>query len=145
MTRKLTLLGCHFILRSQLKLVFGSMNNEKYQNDIILGDIKMQCEYIAFPCKECIFIPAKVPCPWTKSYALHSRGGCNSVDWLGNLPDLHLIKEARNNLKKKSGKLLINICNLLYCIPGESVMKLCDEMSSRVEVGYKVKGGSTMY
>ena len=54
MTRKLTRLGCNFILRSQLKLVSGSMNSEKYQNDIILGDIKMQCEYVASPCKEYI-------------------------------------------------------------------------------------------
>ena len=37
------------------------MNSEKYQNDIILGDIKMQCKYIAFPCKEYIFMQAKVP------------------------------------------------------------------------------------
>ena len=63
MTRKLTRLGCHFILRSQLKLVSGSMNREKYQTDIILGDIKMQCEYVAFPCKEYIFIQAKVSAP----------------------------------------------------------------------------------
>ena len=56
-------LGCHFILRSQLKLVFGSMNSEKYQNYTILGDIKMQCEYVAFHCKEYIFMQAKVPAP----------------------------------------------------------------------------------
>ena len=107
MTRKLTRLGCHFILRSQLKLVSGSMNSKKYskkyQNDIILGDIKMQCEYVAFPCKEYI-LPGQNPSPWTKSYALHRREGCYSVDWLGNSPDLHLIEEARNNMQKKSGK-----------------------------------------
>ena len=39
------------------------MNSEKYQNDIILGDIKMQCEYVAFPCKKYIFMNAKVPAP----------------------------------------------------------------------------------
>ena len=64
MTRKLTRLGCHFILRSQLKLVSGSINSEKYQHYIILVDIKMQCEYAAFPCKESyIFMQAKVPAP----------------------------------------------------------------------------------
>ena len=39
------------------------MNSEKYQNNIILSDIKMQCEYVAFPCKEYIFLQAKVPAP----------------------------------------------------------------------------------
>ena len=37
------------------------MSSEKYQNDIILGDIKMQCEYVAFRCKEYIFMQAKDP------------------------------------------------------------------------------------
>ena len=63
MTRKLTRLGCHFILQSQLKLVSGSMNSEKYQTNFILGDIKMQCEYVSFPCKEYIFMQAKIPAP----------------------------------------------------------------------------------
>ena len=63
MTRKLTRLGCHFILRSQLELVSGSINSEKNQNDTILGDIKMQCEYVAFSCKEYIFMQVKVPAP----------------------------------------------------------------------------------
>ena len=63
MTRKLSRLGCHFILRSHLKLVSGSMYSENYKNDIILGDIKMQCEYEGFPCKEYIFMQAKVPAP----------------------------------------------------------------------------------
>ena len=74
MTRKQTRFGCHFIIQSQLKLVSGPMNNEKYQNDIILGDIKMQCEYVAFPCKEYIFMQAS-PIPWTKACVLHSREG----------------------------------------------------------------------
>ena len=40
------------------------MNSEKYQHYIKLGEIKMQCEYVAFPCKESIFImQAKVPAP----------------------------------------------------------------------------------
>ena len=39
------------------------MNSEKCQNDFILGDIEMQCEYVAVPCKEYIFIQAKVPAP----------------------------------------------------------------------------------
>ena len=63
MTRKLTRLACHFILRSQLKLVPWSMNSEKYQHHIIFGDIKMQCEYEAFPCKEYIFMEATVLAP----------------------------------------------------------------------------------
>ena len=52
-------------------------------------------------------------------------------------------------MKNKSGKpserLWINVCNLWYGIPGESVMKLYDEMSSRVEVWSTVNGGFTMY
>ena len=64
MTRKLTRIGCHIILRSQLKVTSGSMTSEKYQNDIIFCDIKMKCEYVAFPCKEyIIFMQAKVPAP----------------------------------------------------------------------------------
>ena len=39
------------------------MTSKTYQNDIILGDIKMQCEYVAFACKEYIFMQAKVPAP----------------------------------------------------------------------------------
>ena len=46
----------------------------------------------------------QTPSPWTKPYALHSRDGCYSVNWLGNTPDIHLIEEASNNMKKKSGK-----------------------------------------
>ena len=84
------------------------MNSEKYQNDIILGDSKMQREYVAFPCKEYIFMQAKVPCPWTNSFTLHSRERCYSVDWLGNSPDLPLIEEARNNMK-------INLVYLQEC------------------------------
>ena len=64
MSRKLTRLGCHFMLRSQLKPVSRPMYySEKYQNDIILSDIKMQFEYVAFPCKEYIFMQAKVLAP----------------------------------------------------------------------------------
>ena len=81
------------------------MKSEKYQNDIILGNIKMQYEYVACSCKEYIFMQAEVPCPWTKSYTLHSREGCYSVDWLGNSPDLHLIEEARNNMKENLANL----------------------------------------
>ena len=68
-------------------------------------------------------------------------------DWLGNSTDLHLIEEASNerNLLNLQKRLQINLCNLWYDIPGESFMKLYDGMSSRVEVGCKVKGGSTMY
>ena len=39
------------------------MNSEKYQNIIIFGDIKMQCEHVAFPCKEYTFMQDKVPAP----------------------------------------------------------------------------------
>ena len=63
MARKLTGLWCHFILRSLLKLVSASMNSEKYQNDTILSDIKMQCEYVVFPYKKYIFMQAKAPSP----------------------------------------------------------------------------------
>ena len=63
MTRTLNRLWCYFILRSKLKLVSGSMKREKYQNDIMVGEIKMQREYVAFPCKEYIFMQAKVPAP----------------------------------------------------------------------------------
>ena len=63
MTRKLTRLGCHFILWSKLKLISGSMNSKTYQHDIKLGDIKMQCEYVALPCKEYTFMHGKVPAP----------------------------------------------------------------------------------
>ena len=63
MTRKLYRLGCHFILRSHLKMVSGSMNSKKYKNDIILGDIKMQCEYVACLRKVYIFMQAKVQAP----------------------------------------------------------------------------------
>ena len=41
--------------------------------------------------------------PLDKSYTLHSREGCYSVDWLGNAPDLHYSdqsEEARNNMKE---------------------------------------------
>ena len=61
MTRKLTRLGCHFILRSPLKLVSGSMNREKCQTDIILNDIKMLCEYVAFPCSIYLSRPKSQP------------------------------------------------------------------------------------
>ena len=30
---------------------------------VVFGDIKMQCEYVSFPCKEYIFMQAKVPDP----------------------------------------------------------------------------------
>ena len=78
-----------FHITVYLTLVSGSMNSEKYQNDIILGDIKMQCEYVAFPCKEYIFMHAKVSAPGQR--LLHSREGCYSVDWLGISSDLQLI------------------------------------------------------
>ena len=42
------------------------MNSEKYQNDI-LGDIKLQCECVAFLSKEYIFQQDKAPCHWSKS------------------------------------------------------------------------------
>ena len=51
-----------FHRRSYLKLVSGSMNNEKDKNDIILDDIKMQCEYVAFPCKS-TYLCRPVPAP----------------------------------------------------------------------------------
>ena len=74
------------------------------------------------------------------------------LDWPGNSPDLNTIEEVWNIMKKKSGKLpnnrkslWDNICNLWYSIPRETVMKLYDEMPSRVEAVCKAKGGSTMY
>ena len=39
------------------------MNSKKYQKIIILGDIKMHCEHVAFPCKDYILMQAKVPAP----------------------------------------------------------------------------------
>ena len=57
--------------------------------------------YVAFPCKEYIFMQAKVPAPGQN---LLRYIACYSVDWLGNTPDLHLIEETSNNMKKKSGK-----------------------------------------
>ena len=53
--------------------------------------------------------------------------------------------KKKSNLVNLQERLWINICNLWYGIPGESVMKLYHEMSSRVKVGCKAKGGSTMY
>ena len=138
--------------KSQLKVVSGSMKSEKYQNDI-LGDIKLQCECVAFPSKEYIFQQDKAPCHWSKSTLRYiPERGVNVLDWPGNSPDLNPIEEVWNIMKKKSGKLpnnrkrlWDNICNLWYSIPRETVMKLYDEMPSRVEAVCKAKGGSTMY
>ena len=48
---------------------------------------------------------AKVPAPG-QSLMRYIAERCYPVGWLGNSPDLHLIKEARNNMKKKSSKPL---------------------------------------
>ena len=39
------------------------MNSEKYLYDTLLGDIKMQCEYVAFHYIKYIFMQAKAPAP----------------------------------------------------------------------------------
>ena len=52
----------------------GSMNSEKHKNDI-LCDIKMQCECVAFPCKEYIFMKDKDPWRWSVYTALHNTEG----------------------------------------------------------------------
>ena len=50
------------------------MNREKYENNI-LCDIKMECECVAFPCKEYIFMKDKNPWRWSVYTALHNREG----------------------------------------------------------------------
>ena len=82
------------------------MNSKKYYNDM-LCDIKMQCECVAFPCKEHIFMKDKAPRRWSVFTALHKRGGVNVFDWPGtfNSADLTPIEEVWNIMKKKSVKL----------------------------------------
>ena len=63
------------------------MNSEKYFNNIFC-DVKMQCECVAFPCKEYIFMKDKVPWRWSVYTALHNREGVNVFDWPGNSADL---------------------------------------------------------
>ena len=63
------------------------MNSEKYLNDILCS-IKMQCEYVAFPCKEYIFMKDKAKWRWSES-TLHyiTERGVNVFDWPGNSAD----------------------------------------------------------
>ena len=49
----------------------------------------------------------------------------------------------KKNLVSLQKRLRINICKLWYGISGESVIKLYCEMSSRIELGCKMKGRST--
>ena len=81
------------------------MNSEKYYNDI-LCDIEMQCEYVAFPCKEYIIMKNKAPWRWSKSTLRYiTERGVNVFDWPGNSEYLTSIEEVWNIMKKKSGKL----------------------------------------
>ena len=131
------------------------MNSERYQNDILVCVIKMQCEYVAVPCQGYIFMKDKNSCHLSKSTLCYiTERGVNVFDWSGNSADLTPIEEVWNIMKKKSGKLpnnkkkrKYNICNIWYGIHRATVKKLYDEMPSMVEAECKAIGGSesTMY
>ena len=65
----------------------------------------MQCECVAFPCQEYIFMKGKAPWRWSVYTALQNRDGVNVFDWQGNSADLTPIEEVWNIMKKKSVKL----------------------------------------
>ena len=66
----------------------------------------MQCECIAFPCKEYIFMKDKAPWRWSKSTRRYiTERGVNVFDWTGNSADFIPIEKVWNIMKRKSGKL----------------------------------------
>ena len=46
---------------SQLKIVNGSLDSKRYQNEII-NDVKLQCECLIFPKKDYIYQQDNAPC-----------------------------------------------------------------------------------
>ena len=70
---------------------------KRIKNDV-LCDIKMQCECVAFHCKEYIFMKDKVG----QSTLRHIKErGDYMFDWPGNSADLTPIEEVWNIMKKK--------------------------------------------
>ena len=66
----------------------------------------MQCECVAFPCKEYIFMKDKVPWRWSKSTLRYiQRGAITCLTGQVRSEDLTPIEEVCNIMKKKSGNL----------------------------------------
>ena len=141
-----------FYGKSQLKVVNGTLNSERYQKTI-LNDIKVQCDCIAFPIRNYIFMQDNAPCHNSKSTKQFlSANNIEVLDWPGNSPDLNPIEEVWNVMKKKCGRLEKNrmalwegVCSAWYSISRQTLMKLYDEMPDRVMAVYKAKGGATAY
>ena len=64
----------------------------------------MQCECVAFPYKEYIFMKDKSPLHCSKSTLRYiTERGVNLFDWSGKSADLTPIEEVCNIMKKKFG------------------------------------------
>ena len=68
---------------------------------MILCDINMQCECVAFPCKEYIFIKDKAQGVGQSTLRYITERDVNVFDSPGNSADLTLIEAVRNIMKKK--------------------------------------------
>ena len=56
----------------------------------------MQCECVAFPCKEYIFMKDKAPWRWSATLRYITESGVNVFAWPGNPADLKPIEEVWN-------------------------------------------------
>ena len=107
----------------------------------------MQCECVAIPCKEYIFIKDKAQWRWSKSTLRYTTlRGVNVLDWPGNSADITPIDEVWNIKKKKSGKLPNNKkknVGITFVTYGMVFIEklLRNRMPSMVEVVRKAKMG----
>ena len=137
---------------SQLKLVKGNLNSERYQREIIC-DIKMQCECLMFPQKNYIFQQDNAPCHNSQSTRnFLSREGVTVLSWPLNSPDLSPIENVWAIVKKRIGRLptskaelWTNVQNIWYNINKKDIECLFESMPRRIEAVIKGKGAITKY
>ena len=75
-------------------MVNGNLSSVKYQNEII-QDIKLKCDFLAYPMLNYIFKHDKAPCHFSAStqHYLVDRGVV-VLAWPGNSPDLNPIENV---------------------------------------------------
>lgn len=137
---------------SQLKMVSTNLNSKNYQ-DLIINDIKTQCECIIYPDKDYVFQQDNAPCHNSASTrAFLQNHNIPLLDWPSNSPDLSPIETVWNIIKRKMSvspktkqDLWEDVQRLWYSTTKDVLQPLYESMPGRIKAVIKAKGDVTRF